>query len=316
MTTKHYYICTILILLALFGSVDAQAQATRTWVSGVGDDANPCSRTAPCKTFAGAISKTAAGGIIDVLDPAGYGAVTITKSITIEGTGSLGSVLVSSGNAITVNDATGAANVILRDLSFDGIGTSLNGIRFLGGASLTLEKVTIQNFVQNGVDFANTFPASLTISDSFIYRTGSGTPAAGLSHAAVNVSPSAVANVATVMLDNVTLNYGREGLWLSGPALAQVRGSTASGNSGSGFVASGTANLAQLTIEGSSSHDNSSNGVLAAGSTATVIIGDSAISANGVGLQATAGATTRSFGNNRISGNTIDGTPSVTTAQK
>src|SRR5437016_7127525 len=71
----------------------AHAQATRTWVSGVGDDANPCSRTAPCKTFAGAISKTAAGGEIDALDPGGYGAVTITKSITLEGAGTFASVL-------------------------------------------------------------------------------------------------------------------------------------------------------------------------------------------------------------------------------
>ena len=65
----------------------ANAQATRTWISGVGDDANPCSRTAPCKTFAGAISKTAAGGEIDVLDPGGFGAVTITKAITLDGGG-------------------------------------------------------------------------------------------------------------------------------------------------------------------------------------------------------------------------------------
>src|SRR5438105_15149189 len=72
-----------------------QAQATRTWVSGVGDDVNPCSRTAPCKTFAGAISKTASPGEIDALDPGGYGAVTITKSITIDGAGTLASILAS-----------------------------------------------------------------------------------------------------------------------------------------------------------------------------------------------------------------------------
>ena len=72
--------------LPVAGSL-AHAQATRTWVSGVGDDANPCSRTAPCKTFAGAISKTAAGGEINVLDPGGFGAVTITKSITISSRG-------------------------------------------------------------------------------------------------------------------------------------------------------------------------------------------------------------------------------------
>jgi hypothetical protein len=69
------------MIMATLFSVPANAQATRTWVSGVGDDANPCSRTAPCKTFAGAISKTAAGGEINVLDPGGFGAVTITKSI-------------------------------------------------------------------------------------------------------------------------------------------------------------------------------------------------------------------------------------------
>src|SRR5207237_9723816 len=76
----------IAIFMIAFASF-AQAQATRTWVSGVGDDANPCSRTAPCKTFAGAISKTAAGGEIDALDPAGYGALTITNAITINGCG-------------------------------------------------------------------------------------------------------------------------------------------------------------------------------------------------------------------------------------
>src|SRR5438876_9302497 len=83
----------------------AHAQATRTWVSGVGDDANPCSRTAPCKTFAGAISKTAVAGEIDTLDPGGFGAVTITKSMTIDGTSGLAGVLVSAGNGLVVNAA-------------------------------------------------------------------------------------------------------------------------------------------------------------------------------------------------------------------
>src|SRR5438105_182520 len=101
------------------GSGAAQAQASRTWVSGLGNDANPCSRTAPCKTFAGAISKTAAGGEIDALDPGGFGAVTITKSITIDGGGGqVASVLVAGTNAIVV--AAGATDkVILRNLRFD-----------------------------------------------------------------------------------------------------------------------------------------------------------------------------------------------------
>ena len=79
-----------LVLICLLATTFAAAQASRTWVSGVGDDVNPCSRTAPCKTFAGAISKTTAGGEIDALDPGGYGAVTITKAITIDGGGGQG----------------------------------------------------------------------------------------------------------------------------------------------------------------------------------------------------------------------------------
>src|SRR3981189_3749017 len=115
----------------------AQAQATRTWVSGVGDDVNPCSRTAPCKTFAGAISKTAAGGEIDALDPAGYGAVTITKGITIDGGGGqVGSVLVSGTNGIVINANASTDVVILRNLRINGIGTGLNGVQFLNGKAL------------------------------------------------------------------------------------------------------------------------------------------------------------------------------------
>src|SRR6201991_3266369 len=89
----------------------ANAQATRTWVSGVGDDANPCSRTAPCKTFAGAISKTAASGEISVLDPGGFGTVTITKSISIVAEGWPGSILASSANGIIINGANIEVNL-------------------------------------------------------------------------------------------------------------------------------------------------------------------------------------------------------------
>src|SRR5881628_573940 len=109
-------------ILAFVFAGPANAQATRTWVSGVGDDANPCSRTAPCKTFAGAISKTATGGEINVLDPGGFGAVTITKSITISSEGFEAGVLVSGTNAIIVN-AGNTANVVLRGLDIEGLGT-------------------------------------------------------------------------------------------------------------------------------------------------------------------------------------------------
>src|SRR5215469_11204662 len=109
MNTRRVMVCNLAALAVLLAVTSlAQAQATRTWVSGVGDDANPCSRTAPCKTFAGAISKTTAGGEINVLDPGGFGAVTITKSISIynEGVGEAG-VLVPGINGIVISDSTG-----------------------------------------------------------------------------------------------------------------------------------------------------------------------------------------------------------------
>jgi hypothetical protein len=123
----------------------AQAQATRTWVSGVGDDANPCSRTAPCKTFAGAISKTAGGGEIDALDPGGFGAVTITKSIKIDGTGTFASILHSGTQGVIINGA--GIKVHLRGLSINGAGTTLgtNAINFISGAGLWIEDCNIEN---------------------------------------------------------------------------------------------------------------------------------------------------------------------------
>src|SRR5476649_1330864 len=113
-------------LIPVFASAPAYAQATRTWVSGVGDDVNPCSRTAPCKTFAGAISKTAAGGEINVLDPGGFGGVTITKSISIEADGVIAGVLVTGANAIIVS-AGPNDSVVLRGLTIEGVGSGLNG---------------------------------------------------------------------------------------------------------------------------------------------------------------------------------------------
>src|SRR5215470_13851746 len=135
-------------------------QASRTWVSGVGDDANPCSRTAPCKTFAGAISKTALGGEIDALDPGGFGALTIGKSITLDGGGGqVASVLVAGTNALVV--AAGATDVvILRNLRLNGLlgngsnsgNAGINGIRFLSGATLLIENCNIFGFNNDAID--------------------------------------------------------------------------------------------------------------------------------------------------------------------
>ena len=145
--------------------------ASQTWVSGVGDDANPCSRTAPCKTFAGAISKTPAGGVVTVLDPGGYGAVTITKSVTIDGRGLLASVLASSTAGVVVNAPAGS-HVVLRDLTLEhrpacSAPASYHGVRFVGGGTLRLEHVTVRGFPGAAVDAEPTVDgAEVVVSDS------------------------------------------------------------------------------------------------------------------------------------------------------
>jgi|HubBroStandDraft_4_1064222.scaffolds.fasta_scaffold253975_1 hypothetical protein len=196
------------MLVPMLYGAPAQAQATRTWVSGVGDDANPCSRTAPCKTFAGAISKTANGGTIDCLDPGGFGAVTITKSISIQcDEVSNGGVLVSGTNGIVVS-AGPLDKVILSGLDIDGIGTGLNGVQFNSGVELIIDDCWIHNFATNGVNVAsNTASARVVITRSRILNNGtSGNGATG----GVAVQGNGVANLAilinTVVENN--LNYG------------------------------------------------------------------------------------------------------------
>ena len=162
-------LAVLVVALALPGS--AVAQATRTWVSGVGDDANPCSRTAPCKTFAGAIAKTDQGGEINVLDSGGFGAVTITKSITISAVGVTAGVLVAGTNGIVINTSSDVAPgdpdrdvVTLKGLDIDGLGLSagvsagLNGVLIQHAGSVRLENDEIYGFGQDGVLFAPTTP--------------------------------------------------------------------------------------------------------------------------------------------------------------
>ena len=158
----------LIALTFAFIASDAHAQAARTWVSGVGDDANPCSRTAPCKTFQGAISKTAAHGEISVLDPGGFGAVTITKSITISGVGTLASIVAAGAvNAIVIN--AGAADlVVLRDLQFNGIGSGGDGIRLLSaGTQVVVDNVTIQGF-DKGIHTAAAATGNVSVANSTI----------------------------------------------------------------------------------------------------------------------------------------------------
>ncbi|GAA0705829.1 right-handed parallel beta-helix repeat-containing protein [Dokdonella soli] len=285
---------TLLVGSFLFLGVGfAHAQATRTWVSGVGDDANPCSRTAPCKTFAGAISKTAPAGIIDVLDPGGFGALTITKSITLEAVGTVAGVLVSGTNGIVV--AAGASDVVtLRGLSIEGLNTGLNGVRFISGAKLVIENTAIHGFTQNGVDIEPSADAQVLLHNVTVGGSGNG---------AVWVFPTA--GVASVALDNVKLSNNKYGLFVvSGKA--SLKNSVVSANSSHGVSASSNGTLVRVNVDGSLISDNVGTGVRSIGASSAVYVSRSSITGNATGLNAASGSL-NSYGNNRVFENTTNG---------
>ena len=166
-------LAAFVILIAGLATV-AEAQATRTWVSGVGDDANPCSRTAPCKTFAGAISKTATGGEISVLDPGGYGAVTITKGITINGDGTLAGILNASVTGVIINITTNpsTSTVYLRNLSINGAQSGTDGVRLISGGTLVVENCWIYGSnatnTSDGIEIAAAATTNLKVNNTTI----------------------------------------------------------------------------------------------------------------------------------------------------
>ncbi|QAU50093.1 hypothetical protein XH91_11475 [Bradyrhizobium guangzhouense] len=276
------------LFLPFLASAPAYAQASRTWVSGVGDDANPCSRTAPCKTFAGAISKTAAFGEINCLDPAGYGAVTITKSITLNCSSTIGSVLVAGTNGIVISAAT-TDKVVLRNIQLQGLAGSaspgLNGVRILSAASVSIEDCVITQFSQSGISDARTAGnTQLYIRNSIISNnTGTG-----------------IALVAT------------------GPNRAVVNGGHVVGNLFG--IAAANGNSAMVTR---SAFSGNTTGV-EADSGGAVSIDSSSISGNGTGVQSTSNirlsnsdvtfnttgfnGAAITYGNNRTLGNTSLGT--------
>lgn len=165
-------ICRFFSVLAVAAAAlagAANAQATRTWVSGVGDDANPCSRTAPCKTFAGAISKTAAKGEINVLDPGAFGTVTITKSISIVSAGEEAGVLATAGGSGIVVNAGANDEIQLTGLDIEGIGTANNGVRILGAGSVYIKDTTISDMLLTGVDVQSQHPIRVYLDNVSIY---------------------------------------------------------------------------------------------------------------------------------------------------
>lgn len=274
-------------VIALASASLAEAQATRTWVSGVGDDANPCSRTAPCKTFAGAISKTAAGGYIDALDPGGFGTVTITKSITIDGGGgSLAGVLSPSGlSGVIVNSAS--AVVILRNLSIEGAGTGANGVRVIAAAQVHVERCTIQNFLNNGILFAAS--GDLFVTDTTIKEI---------------IDQGVYVQAGRATIDRATLSGSGFGLLVGLTASATVNNTTASGNEvgfGTAYSAS-----AQLNLENSVSTNNL-YGVMAANGSSVRMSNVNVTNNSTTGLFNDGTGILASFGNNRFAGNGANG---------
>ena len=297
-----------LCALLLVGISSAHAQATRTWVSGVGDDANPCSRTAPCKTFAGAISKTAASGEIDALDPGGFGAVTITKAITIDGeTGNLAGVLVSAGNGITVN--AGASDVVvIRNLTINGVGGGARGISFLAGAALHVEHCSIFKFLSPGIDFEPSAAGStLSVKDTFIRDNVAG---------GILVRPTGVGS-ARVAVDGVRLERNTYGMRVEDNSQVTVRNSLAASNTNNGFLAVSLGSALELNLETCVATNNGTNGIVVQGAAATIRITNCTVTDNNRGLFVSISGQIISYGNNRIGGNTTsDGAPTTTISQQ
>jgi hypothetical protein len=248
-------VLVIAIFMFAFASI-AQAQASRTWVSGVGDDANPCSRTAPCKTWAGAISKTAACGEIDALDPGGFGAVTITKSITLDGTGTMASILASLTTGVIINAASTDV-ITLRGISINGSCNGTQGINLLQAKTVNIEDCVIFRFAGNGITSTDNNGVNLNIRNTVIRdNTGDG----------INLLATA-ATPARVTLDNIRFSGNTNGVHARSGVTVTAHNSVFSNNSGAGVFADNTVG----------------------GSFAVIRVRESQMSGNGTGVQAGSG---------------------------
>ncbi|WP_167737502.1 right-handed parallel beta-helix repeat-containing protein [Sphingomonas parva] len=313
--------------MAMLWSAPSQAQmASRTWVSSTGDDVNPCSRTSPCKTFPGALSKTLPGGEINCVDSAGYGATRITKSVTIDCSGVFGSINASHVTGIII-DGDGIV-VTLRDIAIDG-GTpdasGINGIHFVRGAALHLHKVEVFNFAfagpgGNGIQITpSTGTAEIFVSDSYIHDNGLGTTGSG-----IQVRPTGNASVNLTVrgarIDNNASNGIRidssatTGLWVR---VSIEESHLAGGSQGLAVLAgSASATPAIVSVNRSVIANNASFGIIGNGGGTSIFVGDSTITGNGFGVMAVGSARIGSYGDNRLSGNGDSGTFSIPTVPK
>jgi hypothetical protein len=284
-------------------ATSAYAQASRTWVSGVGDDANPCSRTAPCKTFAGAISKTAMNGEINCLDPGGFGAVTITKSITIDCHEIFASILNAGTNGVNIAfDAFNAGTdvrktVRLRNINFNGVSTGVVGIRITGGATIAGGAVFIEDCLLDG-NFAG---AARGISDERIAGgelSISHTTVRNMGGTGIAVAPASGATLIRAVLDNVRVQNANFGVAAGHGVVVDITNSVFSGNTAAGIEEDSGASV---SVDNSVTTNNGT-GVQTVG---TIRLSNTEISFNATGI---AGAgSTLTFGTNRIFGNVAAG---------
>jgi hypothetical protein len=305
------------VAFVALASSSANAQATRTWVSGVGDDVNPCSRTAPCKTFAGAISKTFINGEIDCLDEGGFGTITITKSITIEGTngGGFGSILASGTNGVNINLTSSTVDdplrtVRIRNLSINGTGasgtvgtrTGIIGVRVIQSASPALavyiEGCLIHSFSQRGISDERTTASKLYVTDTIVRDNGQiGTvvlPSAG--------SSGVTANFSHFRSEGNVLS----GLFMGTGSKSTISDSVLAGNGNAGIQCDGAGTQCML-VRTELSH-NTNHGLFAGANASVSRIHDCVINNNGAGITISGGAV-ESSGNNTIRGNTTGNPP-------
>jgi hypothetical protein len=290
----------------------AQAQS-RVFVAALGSDANPCTFSAPCRSFQKAHDTVTAGGEIDVLDPAGYGALTITKPISIQGHGYAG-LAVPSGDGITIN-AGSADKISLRGLLLDGIGTGASGIAFSNGASLDIQDCVIRNFAVDGINFQPGASSALLISGAHI--------AANLI-TGINVVPPPSGTLTGAIERVVSKGNGSNGAGsgfrlfaTSGTATTvfTIAESVMSNNANNGIGVFGGGGPSTVTVWHSAISNNNANGLLASGNTAVIRVTRSMITGNDTGLSTQNSGSIVSFGDNSLAGNTTsDGAPTSTIA--
>jgi hypothetical protein len=280
------------LLGVLVTAPTAYAQAARTWVSGVGDDVNPCSRTAPCKTFSGAGIKTALGGEVDALDPGGFGTLTITHALTIDGSGDLTSIDARGTLGITVSAGAGDV-VVLRGLAINGMGSGNSGIRFVSGKALVLENVKISGFVNHGIDFQPAAGGQLFVSNADIRNVGGS-----------GILAASSGGVANVTVDSSRIENASVGINARSNSRVGIRNTVVSNVTGVGLLSQSDAGTAELNAESVQSSLNLVGfQVGGTGTAATLRMSNVDVFDNTTGIAVGTNGTPYSFGDNRIAGN-------------